>query len=107
MGRVRVIVIGAGVNGLSVASALAKRDSADILVVDRATVACGMTVVAAGFSGHGFKISPAVGDLVADIVLEGESRDPVIRASDFRLERYSEGDLLKSRNPYAGASQMR
>ncbi|HRI95002.1 MAG TPA: FAD-dependent oxidoreductase [Nocardioides sp.] len=63
--------------------------------------------VAAGFSGHGFKISPAVGDLVADLVLEGDSRDPVIAASDFRLSRFDEGKPLKSLHPYAGASLMR
>lgn len=63
--------------------------------------------VAAGFSGHGFKISPAVGDLVADLVLEGDSRDPQVRANDFRLSRFSDGDLLRSANPYAGAGEMR
>lgn len=63
--------------------------------------------LAAGFSGHGFKISPAVGDLVADLVLEGDSRDPQIRASDFRLERFAEGEPLRSLHPYVGAGEMR
>lgn len=31
-------------------------------------------VVLAGFSGHGFKFSPAVGDVAADLVLDGTSR---------------------------------
>ena len=34
--------------------------------------------VAAGFSGHGFKIAPAVGRLVADLVVDGHSADPRI-----------------------------
>ena len=53
-------------------------------------------VVAAGFSGHGFKISPAVGRLVADLVVDGHSADPRIPESDFRLSRFAENDLLKT-----------
>ncbi|HYJ54515.1 MAG TPA: FAD-binding oxidoreductase [Mycobacterium sp.] len=64
-------------------------------------------VVAAGFSGHGFKIAPAVGRLVADIVVDGHSGDPRIPASDFRLSRFAEGDPLKTPYPYVGAGQMR
>lgn len=64
-------------------------------------------ILCAGFAGHGFKISPAVGDLVADIVLEGDSTDPDVRASDFRLERFDEGKLLTSLHPYVGAGEMR
>lgn len=64
-------------------------------------------VLAAGFAGHGFKISPAVGDLVADLVLKGDSTDPDVPASDFRLERFAEGKPLASRYPYVGAGEMR
>jgi glycine/D-amino acid oxidase-like deaminating enzyme len=64
-------------------------------------------VVAAGFSGHGFKISPAVGALIADLVCTGASTDPDISERDFRLSRFAEDDLLRSRHPYAGAAQMR
>jgi glycine/D-amino acid oxidase-like deaminating enzyme len=63
--------------------------------------------VAAGFSGHGFKIAPAVGRLVADLVVDGHSTDPRIPHSDFRLSRFDEGDLLRSPYPYVGAGQMR
>lgn len=66
----------------------------------------GLTVCA-GFAGHGFKISPAVGDLVADLLIEGDSTDPDIPASDFRLERFAEGKLLSSLHPYVGAGEMR
>ncbi|WGL51676.1 FAD-dependent oxidoreductase [Nocardioides sp. BP30] len=64
-------------------------------------------ILAAGFAGHGFKISPAVGDLVADLVLEGDSTDPDIPAADFRLERFAEGKPLSSLHPYVGAGEMR
>ncbi|MGP4054644.1 NAD(P)/FAD-dependent oxidoreductase [Mycobacterium sp. 4D054] len=64
-------------------------------------------VIAAGFSGHGFKIAPAVGRLVADLVVDGHSSDSRIPASDFRLSRFAEGDLLKTPYPYVGAGQMR
>ncbi len=36
---------------------------------DRVTVAC-------GFSGHGFKFAPVIGELLADYVLEGTSSLP-------------------------------
>ena len=65
------------------------------------------TRLCAGFAGHGFKISPAVGDLVADLVFEGDSTDPDIPASDFRLERFAEGKPLGSLHPYVGAGEMR
>jgi sarcosine oxidase, subunit beta len=64
-------------------------------------------IVAAGFSGHGFKISPAVGRLIADLVVDGRSADPRIPESDFRLARFAEDDLLKSPYPYVGAGEMR
>jgi glycine/D-amino acid oxidase-like deaminating enzyme len=64
-------------------------------------------VVAAGFSGHGFKIAPAVGQLIADLVVDGRSADPRIPETDFRLSRFAEGDLLRTPHPYVGAGEMR
>lgn len=64
-------------------------------------------IVAAGFSGHGYKIAPAVGRLIADLVTNGRSGDPRIPESDFRLSRFAEGDLLKTPYPYVGAGEMR
>jgi len=64
-------------------------------------------IVAAGFSGHGFKIAPAVGQLVADLVIDGHSADPRIPETDFRLSRFAEGELLKTPYPYVGAGEMR
>ncbi|WP_375500512.1 NAD(P)/FAD-dependent oxidoreductase [uncultured Jatrophihabitans sp.] len=63
--------------------------------------------VATGFSGHGFKISAAVGELMADLVLYGESRAPAVLESDFRLSRFAEGRLTVTAHPYAGAGQLR
>lgn len=63
--------------------------------------------LAVGFSGHGFKISPAVGRLVADLLLDGISSDPAVDGNDFRYGRFDEGKPLASRHPYAGAGEMR
>ncbi|WP_425004186.1 NAD(P)/FAD-dependent oxidoreductase [Mycolicibacterium sp. S3B2] len=64
-------------------------------------------VIAAGFSGHGFKIAPAVGRLVADLVIDGRSSDPRIPESDFRFSRFADGELLTTPYPYVGAGEMR
>jgi sarcosine oxidase, subunit beta len=63
--------------------------------------------ICAGFSGHGYKISPSVGELMADIITKGTSRHPDIEAEDFRWDRFASGDYLISPHPYAGAGQMR
>lgn len=42
--------------------------------------------LAAGFSGHGFMLAPAVGEILAQLMVTGEA-DPVLR--DFALERFS------------------
>lgn len=49
--------------------------------------------VAAGFSGHGFKLSPAVGHLVATLIVEGPSGHPDL--STFRLSRFAEGKPIR------------
>jgi sarcosine oxidase subunit beta len=61
----------------------------------------------AGFSGHGYKISPAVGELMADLLTSGRSRHADIDHWDFRYERFGEGKPLVSPHPYVGAGQMR
>jgi sarcosine oxidase subunit beta len=63
--------------------------------------------LATGFSGHGFKIAPAVGKLVADLLTDGTTDLPGVTAGDFRYARFAEGDLLRSRHPYTGAGTMR
>jgi glycine/D-amino acid oxidase-like deaminating enzyme len=61
----------------------------------------------AGFSGHGYKISPSVGELMADIMTVGTSRHSDVDHHDFRWDRFAANDHLVSPHPYAGAGQMR
>jgi glycine/D-amino acid oxidase-like deaminating enzyme len=63
--------------------------------------------LATGFSGHGFKISPAVGRFVADLLVGGTTDLPGVTPGDFRYSRFAEGDPLISRHPYTGAGTMR
>ena len=48
--------------------------------------------LAVGWSGHGFKLSPAVGEVVA---AEVTGRTPPIDVSELRAERFAEGRLLR------------
>jgi len=52
---------------------------------------------AAGFSGHGFKLSPIVGQLMAELVVDGQAK--TLDVSTLRLGRFEEGDLVKT--PYS------
>jgi sarcosine oxidase subunit beta len=52
---------------------------------------------AAGFSGHGFKLSPVVGQLMAELVIDGQAQ--TLDVSALRLARFEEGDLVKT--PYS------
>ncbi|PYO58310.1 MAG: FAD-dependent oxidoreductase [Candidatus Rokuibacteriota bacterium] len=49
--------------------------------------------VAVGFSGHGFKLSPAVGHMMAAMVTEGPDGHPDLPA--FRLSRFAEGKPIR------------
>ncbi len=53
--------------------------------------------VAAGFSGHGFKLSPAVGETLAELIVTGRYGE--IDLAAFRPSRFAEGALIHS--PYA------
>jgi sarcosine oxidase subunit beta len=57
---------------------------------------------AVGFSGHGFKLSPVVGILMAEQILDGRARTVDIRP--YRVERFAEGQAL--RVAYQGAGVM-
>jgi glycine/D-amino acid oxidase-like deaminating enzyme len=46
-----------------------------------------------GFSGHGFKIAPAVGELMAQEILDGAAHS--IDIGSLRLERFAKGELLQ------------
>ena len=56
-------------------------------------------VVAAGFSGHGFQLSPAIGQVIAELVVEGA---PSISLDALNLDRFDGADLAKQAAPFAG-----
>lgn len=51
-----------------------------------------------GFSGHGFKLAPAVGLMTAEMVLGGK---PTFDVEMFRLSRYAEGKPVRGRYEYS------
>jgi glycine/D-amino acid oxidase-like deaminating enzyme len=52
---------------------------------------------AVGFSGHGFKMSPVVGKLMAELVVDGKAS--TLDIQPLRLARFDDNDLVKT--PYA------
>lgn len=50
--------------------------------------------VGAGFSGHGFKFGPVVGELLADLALD---REPAVDLELFRIDRFANGNALPIR----------
>jgi len=55
--------------------------------------------LATAFSGSGFKIAPAVGACLAELITEGRSKTVDIEA--FNLRRFSRGQTVEGRYPYA------
>ena len=53
---------------------------------------------AVGFSGHGFKLAPAIGRAMAELALEGRAASADL--TPLRFGRFAEGDLLNSRYRY-------
>jgi sarcosine oxidase subunit beta len=54
--------------------------------------------VCAGFSGMGFKISPAVGLVMSELLLDGEGK--TVDISTFRPSRFAEGQPIKAEYEY-------
>ena len=54
--------------------------------------------LATAFSGSGFKIAPAVGTCVAELITEGHAHSADVSA--FRVERFAEGKLIAGAHPY-------
>ena len=52
-------------------------------------------ILANGFSGHGFQHSPAVGKVIAELIVDGGTTTADI--SSFSIERFERGDLLVER----------
>ncbi len=55
--------------------------------------------VCAGSSGHGFKLAPAVGMMVAQMVLEGKGPQDDVHL--FAWDRFQRGDLVRGRYAYS------
>jgi sarcosine oxidase subunit beta len=49
-------------------------------------------VFANGFSGHGFQHSPAVGKVIAELIVEGKAS--TIDISSLSIERFKKGELI-------------
>ncbi|OGO63489.1 MAG: hypothetical protein A2Z45_04690 [Chloroflexi bacterium RBG_19FT_COMBO_55_16] len=54
--------------------------------------------LACGFSGTGFKIAPAVGACLAELIVDGQAK--TVDIVPFQLERFSEGKLLTGKHSY-------
>ncbi len=67
-------------------------------VVDEVPAGSGF-FICSGFSGHGFKLGPAVGVMVADM-LTGE-RTPAFDPYLFRFNRYAEDDPVRGQYEYS------
>ena len=66
-------------------------------ILDRAPGIEGL-YMAAGFSGTGFKISPAVGACLAELITQG--RATFVDISPFRFSRFQENQLIGGLNEY-------
>jgi glycine/D-amino acid oxidase-like deaminating enzyme len=55
--------------------------------------------VCSGFSGHGYKLGPAVGLMAADLVTGVQ--DPEFPTDLFRFSRFAEGDLVRGTYEYS------
>jgi sarcosine oxidase subunit beta len=62
-------------------------------IIDELPTAKGAWVVC-GTSGHGFKLGPAAGDIVSDLVLGGT---PAYSITDFRMDRFLLGHQIENR----------
>jgi len=54
--------------------------------------------IAAGFSGTGLKIAPAVGLTISELLLDGAAK--TVDISAFRYSRFEEGKLIKTEFDY-------
>lgn len=54
--------------------------------------------LACGFSGTGFKISPAVGACMAELIVSGKAQ--TVDISSLSLERFARGEYLKGKHDY-------
>ncbi len=67
-------------------------------IVDEVPAGSG-SFICSGFSGHGYKLAPAVGVMVADLITGDEN--PEFPSRLFRFDRFAEGDLVRGRYEYS------
>ena len=67
------------------------------LIIDQAPGISGL-YIGAGFSGTGFKISPAVGIALAELATQGNAT--TVDVSPFSATRFAEGRMLRSQFEY-------
>ncbi len=54
--------------------------------------------IACGFSGTGFKLSPAVGVCMSELILDGQAN--LVDISSLNLDRFARGELLRGEHSY-------
>ncbi|MBI4787985.1 MAG: FAD-binding oxidoreductase [Chloroflexi bacterium] len=69
-------------------------------IIDEAPEGSGF-FVAAGFSGHGFKLGPAVGVMVADMVTRAGAPAEGLSRALFRSARFAENQLVRGKYEYS------
>jgi sarcosine oxidase, subunit beta len=67
-------------------------------IIDEVPAGSGL-FTCSGFSGHGFKLGPAVGLMLADMVTGSEA--PLFDPGLFRLARYGEGEPVRGQYEYS------
>ena len=67
-------------------------------IIDQIPAGSGL-FTCSGFSGHGFKLGPAVGRMLADLVTGAEA--PLFDAGLFRLARFAEGQPVRGQYEYS------
>jgi sarcosine oxidase subunit beta len=67
------------------------------MIVDRAPGLEGL-YIGAGFSGTGFKLSPAIGIALAELALHGKAT--TVEVAAFRAERFAQGRMLRAQVEY-------
>ncbi len=69
-------------------------------IIDEAPAGSGV-FHAAGFSGHGFKLGPAVGVMIADMVTRTRAPTDGLDRRMFRLSRFAENDPVRGKYEYS------
>lgn len=60
-------------------------------------------VIATGFSGHGFQLSPAIGQVIAELIVEGTPSIPLAELAIDRFDRFAGVDTAAKLNtPFVG-----